>query len=66
MEIKTNVKTYRVDYRCDQCKQENMVDTGKSIYVGGVMYEHQCPMCGFRKNLNCKYPKLVYEKDENS
>ena len=64
MEKKTNVKAVKVNYLCDNCKQENMIPTGRQVYMGSSMFEHQCPHCGFRKNLPKQYPLIDFEEIE--
>ena len=65
MEIKTEVKTYRVEMQCPECK-EGMMGTlfyDRSLYdlpyVEG--FEHLCNKCNFTRFYDTSYP---YQVDE--
>lgn len=63
MEIKKEVKTYRVIMKCDKCKQGEMKPTNMGYLSFLGQYEHQCDCCGYRTSYNCVYPTIVYEEE---
>lgn len=54
MEIKTEVKTYRVEMQCDKCVQGVMLHTNP--YMGEQNIEHKCSNCGVIAFYNKQYP----------
>ncbi len=66
MEIKKEVKSYRVDYICDKCKVGKMVPSGMCLTSYPAQYPHFCDdrMCGASKNFYETYPVMKYEEVE--
>lgn len=60
MEIKTEVKTIRLQQYCDDCKYEEMVCT-RVLLSYPEQYVHQCPKCKREKTLSKRYPCIEYE-----
>jgi hypothetical protein len=62
MERRTEVKTYQVDYICDDCESGVMAFTGRTLLSHPPQYEHQCTQCGMTRYFRgVTYPKIVYE-----
>ena len=61
MQIKTELKTYRIDYLCEECATP--VETYNHIF--GTRWEHKCPKCGAKCVLSKAYPYIVYEDTDN-
>ena len=65
-EVRTEVKTFVVDYKCEKCghemKQEDIV---YATYP--PRYPHICHNCGHRETLDRAYPYVDYkELNENA
>lgn len=71
-EIKTELKTYRVEYICDECKKGEMIYNNDDIGIdfmgligsGKIEFSHVCNKCKCRKGLKEIYPKIAYEEKE--
>ncbi len=62
MELKREVKTYQVDYICDNCGKGQMCATGFSLSSSPPQHAHVCNKCGTaRVFLGKKYPMIVQE-----
>ncbi len=57
MELESKVQTYRIDKKCDKCKDGLMFATGEGFTTWHSEWEHKCNKCGevvwFK---NKKYP----------
>lgn len=53
------VRTYRIDYRCDRCNRANMVVTSKILGTTTKKYVHRCRGCGAQEILDVHYPRIV-------
>lgn len=60
-EMKTEVKTYKVTYTCDECREGEMKPTGAPLMSNPAQYPHKCKKCGSEKTFRSKYPKIVHE-----
>ena len=58
-EKRTEVKTYKCDYLCDDCN-EPMKFTGKSYLTYPEQYEHKCPN-EHRQTFIVIYPRMSYD-----
>ena len=64
-ETKTEVKTYIVEYACDECNDGKLRPTGPMLAFNPPQYPHKCNLCGAEKTFtNKRYPFEVYEKVE--
>lgn len=63
MEIKNEVKVFKIDKSCDKCMDGNMIFTGESWTMGvKKSYGHKCDKCGFFDSYEIKkYPIIEYE-----
>lgn len=61
-EIKQEVRTFVVNYKCDTCKEGYMFPTGIALMSNPAQYPHKCNFCGIEKTFRgIKYPKYVNE-----
>lgn len=63
MEIRQEVKTYKVHYMCDDknCGGE-MQPTGLCLTSMPPLYPHTCSQCGISKNFPDTYPYIETEQ----
>jgi hypothetical protein len=62
MEIKTEVKTYRVEMQCDKCNDGRMEYTGIGMSLDPAIYQHRCNKCDYMIcYTNKKYPHIIEE-----
>ena len=62
MEIKTEVKTYRVSYQCDKCGKGEMLQIGRFLMSDPPKFEHKCNKCGGIQIFTGKqYPVTICE-----
>lgn len=61
MEVKEEVKSFRIIQKCDKCKQGEMVPTGLTYTSYPPTYEHKCNCCGWTTSYNKTYPAIVHE-----
>ena len=61
MEIKAEVKTYKVDYLCDECKVGYMRPTGRAFPTHPMKFQHKCTNCENTKTFLEAYPVTRYE-----
>lgn len=59
-EIKTEVKTYKVDIQCLEC-DGNMKATGRSFLTFPQKFQHKCTKCDYTENFTEVYPTTKYE-----
>ncbi len=57
-EIKHKVKTYEVNYRCDECGEGEMEPTGRQHLTSPPQYPHKCNYCGAKKTFGIVYPTI--------
>ena len=61
-EIKTEVKTFRIELQCDEC-DGIMSHNGIVLTSNPPLFPHECDKCGYRKNVRgIKYPYLKTEQ----
>lgn len=60
MEKHFEVKTYQTRYECDNCKEGELLPTGKMFMSNPPKFPHTCDKCGSEMIFNEKYPKLTY------
>ncbi len=60
-EIKHEVKTYEVNYKCDECGQGEMESTRKKDVGFEKTYGHKFNYCGEQKSFEYRYPNYRYE-----
>jgi len=62
-ERKKEVKTYKIEYVCDECGEGDMRPTGICLTSNPPQYPHTCTVCGHEKRFrDKKYPLTVYEE----
>ena len=62
-EVRYEVKTFVIEYACDECGEGEMKGTGNVLMTSPVNYPHQCNKCGAMKTFTGeKYPKKIYEQ----
>ena len=61
-EQKKEVKTYIVDYICDECGVGKMRNSGMSHVTHPKQYPHSCTNCYYQKTFNCVYPRTEISK----
>ena len=59
-ELKTEIKSYRVTFLCEECNEGDMVYTGMELTSNPPWYTHRCNKCGEYKNFRRRYPGIVY------
>jgi len=61
-EIKHEVKTYEVNYQCDECSKGNMIPINHhNDLVWREFIDHKCDHCGHICNFKKQYPYIKYE-----
>lgn len=60
-ELKQRVKTYLVEYVCDECEVGTMLPEGMALLSMPVKYPHVCNHCRAKKILDKKYPCTEYD-----
>lgn len=60
-EVKTQVKTYEVQYVCDVCKDGYMEPNGIMLTSNPPKYQHSCQNCNHSVSFRVQYPRMVYE-----
>ena len=60
-ETRREVKTYLINYICDECGDGFMEPTGKMLLTNQPGFPHQCNKCEARETFSDKYPKQVLE-----
>jgi transposase-like protein len=55
------VKTFEVNYVCDDCNKGFMRSTGTALTSVPVQYPHRCTYCLSEKNFGETYPHRVYK-----
>lgn len=60
-EIKKEIKSYSVDYVCDQCEIGNLLPTGLCLTSMPPKFPHICNYCNAYYELSKRYPKIIYE-----
>jgi len=65
-EIKSSVKTFMVSKLCDKCEDGTMSPTGIMLTSNPPQYPHKCKTCGAVANLQERYPKIVYERADET
>jgi len=62
-ESKREVKTYNVDYICDECGKGKMKLEGSCLTSFPTQYPHICDNCGASMTFTkTYYPHVIYEK----
>lgn len=63
MEVEKEVKTVKVDYRCDECDFGFMRPTGTCFPTNPPQYIHKCnnEHCGQERIFNVSYPFIDYK-----
>jgi hypothetical protein len=61
MENRTEVKTFKVSYICDNCGEGEMIDTGVVLTRNPMLYKHRCNKCFDVQNFPVNYPIIRYE-----
>ena len=62
MEERFEVRTYEVEYYCDECQHGKMIPTGKVFMTHPPKYEHTCDTCDLIKTFKKQYPVLMYDR----
>lgn len=60
-EVKEEVKTFTVRYKCDICNKGYLESTGVALLSYPPQYPHDCSNCGKGKVFKHKYPFMDYE-----
>ncbi len=61
MEIKQEVRSFRITMKCDKCGEGEVLPTGAVYYTAPAQYGHQCNKCEATFILPKKYPYLSVE-----
>jgi len=64
MEIRTEVKTFRIDYLCPKCKTGHLRHSGTVLTINPPEYPHNCNniKCDYAENFSGKsYPYIITE-----
>lgn len=63
MEETKDVKTVKVDYKCDVCKEGYLRPTGTCFTSNPPQYPHKCnnPKCDAGNTFNFTYPYIDYK-----
>lgn len=62
MITRTEVKTVKVDMKCDECNKGYLRPTGQCFMTSPPKYPHECDKCGKREVITGKtYPYIDYE-----
>lgn len=63
MDVRTEVKTFRVNRTCSSCNVGVLHHAGPAHRShGGTQYEHVCQKCGRRTYENRMFPAFDYEE----
>ena len=62
-EIEQEVKTFTVNYLCDECGEGYMESTGSILISNPPQYPHKCNACGSDRTFREKYPKTIYKTE---
>jgi predicted RNA-binding Zn-ribbon protein involved in translation (DUF1610 family) len=61
MEVKREVKSYLIEFRCPKCNQADMVRKNLILTTHPPKYPHYCPSCSHELVLDKHYPFTQYE-----
>ena len=61
-EQKKEVKTFVVNYECDECKGANMKYTEVIAWAHPPKHIHTCPKCKATRDFTVVYPRSVTEE----
>lgn len=64
MEVKTEVKTFLVEFKCENCEEGKLIK-GQSGYSNsaGTFWPHTCTSCNHTETFkNKSYPHYSYER----
>ena len=61
MEIKKEVKTVEIDYKCPKCKVGRLRPTGVKQMTYPPKYPHKCTNCDYTETFRNTYPYIDYE-----
>lgn len=65
-EFKKEIKTFQVDYICDNCGSPDVKSTGVTLLSNPPQYPHTCKNCGANYVFKCTYPTMKYVVIDNS
>lgn len=62
-EMKSEVKTFKVNYKCDHCKKGYTVFTGitDDHDIKSILYQHRCEACDEVHVFKKTFPFISYE-----
>ena len=63
MEIKTEIKTYKIKQICDRCRQGEMTPDNTALMSDPPRYPHTCDFCGHKEIYLYRYPRIVHSND---
>ncbi len=58
--VKKEAKTFQLQYICDACGVGEMRSTGIVLTSMPPKYEHECPNCGVKAQLDTHYPAMQF------
>ena len=63
-ETKSEVKTYKIDMKCDNCGEGYMRPIGNIVILATypIQYPHKCTKCGYSANYTTTYPYEIFEE----
>ena len=62
MEIKRELKTIEVDFKCPKCDDGRLRTNGIALLTDPIKYEHICNKCfNYTETFNIEYPHIIYE-----
>ena len=60
MEIRNEVKTIRVSYKCPDCKHGYLTKIKSDLAIHSAEIKHYCNRCGFQIYLSKEYPYIEH------
>lgn len=60
-EVRTEVRTYEIQYVCDVCKDGYLEPNGITLTSHPPQHQHSCTSCGHTVSFRVIYPRMVYE-----
>lgn len=61
METKTEVRSYKIDHSCPQCKTGLLRPTGIALLSSPMKYPHECDSCKYAETFTVNYPYIINE-----
>lgn len=65
MEIKTEVKTFKIQKQCPSCKTGFLIANGSVFPMSSPIFSHNCDSCNLVFTFSKAYPYFEYEPIKN-